>query len=144
MAKLTDLLAQKAALERKIAEARRAERADAIEQVRALMARYGLTLADLAPKRRSAGATTAPAAEPAAPARRASRKGQPLGKVAPKYRDPETGRTWSGRGLQPRWLSAALAAGRPIDAFRIAAPQEATAAADPAADLARATGAPAP
>lgn len=24
--------------------------------------------------------------------------------VAPKYRDPETGKTWSGRGRAPTWL----------------------------------------
>ncbi|WP_415861401.1 H-NS family nucleoid-associated regulatory protein [Burkholderia ubonensis] len=24
--------------------------------------------------------------------------------TAPKYRDPTTGRTWSGRGRQPAWL----------------------------------------
>ena len=27
-----------------------------------------------------------------------------LGPVAQKYRDPETGRTWSGRGKEPLWL----------------------------------------
>jgi DNA-binding protein H-NS len=25
-------------------------------------------------------------------------------KVAPKYRDPVTGATWSGRGMMPRWM----------------------------------------
>lgn len=25
-------------------------------------------------------------------------------KYPPKYRDPETGRTWSGRGRMPRWI----------------------------------------
>ena len=25
--------------------------------------------------------------------------------VAPKYRDPETGATWSGRGRTPRWMA---------------------------------------
>jgi len=27
-----------------------------------------------------------------------------FGKVSPKYRDPATGRTWSGRGKKPKWL----------------------------------------
>ena len=31
------------------------------------------------------------------------------GKVAAKYRNSSTGESWSGRGLQPRWLKAALA-----------------------------------
>lgn len=119
MATLSDLLAQKAALDKKIAERQRAERTDAIAQVRKLMAQYGLALSDIgkvAPATRAgkaAGAATAPGKQPA------PRKGKALGKVAPKYRDPDTGATWSGRGLKPRWLAAALAAGRSLDDFRI-------------------------
>jgi DNA-binding protein H-NS len=26
-------------------------------------------------------------------------------KVAPKYRDPNTGKTWSGRGVRPTWMN---------------------------------------
>lgn len=137
MAKLADLLAQKAALDQKIAAARRAERSAAIEEVRSLMARYGLTLADVAAGRRAAkpaSTSTADAAsgKPAKDPKPAGRKGRPLGKVAPKYRDPQTGSTWSGRGLKPRWLSAALAAGRSLDEFRLAAAVDDTAAAGPA------------
>ena len=40
--------------------------------------------------------------------------------VAPKYRHPETGETWSGRGKPPRWLAAAEAAGATRDSFYIA------------------------
>jgi DNA-binding protein H-NS len=41
--------------------------------------------------------------------------------VAPKYRNPENpGETWAGRGLKPRWWSAAIRAGKEIDDFRIA------------------------
>lgn len=39
--------------------------------------------------------------------------------VAPKYRHPETGETWSGRGKAPRWLVAAEAAGAKRDSFLI-------------------------
>jgi DNA-binding protein H-NS len=100
MATLSELLAQKAELERQIAETQRAERAAAIAQVRELMSQHGLTLADI-----GARATTA-----AAPVR---------GKVAAKYRDPATGQTWSGRGLQPNWLKAALAQGRSLADFTV-------------------------
>ncbi|MFY3145775.1 H-NS family nucleoid-associated regulatory protein [Achromobacter xylosoxidans] len=31
--------------------------------------------------------------------------------VAPKYRNPDTGETWAGRGKPPRWLVEAEAAG---------------------------------
>jgi len=39
--------------------------------------------------------------------------------VLPKYRNPQTSETWSGRGKRPRWLTAAMKAGRKIDEFRI-------------------------
>jgi len=101
MATLQDLLLQKEALEREIELKKKSERADAIARVRALMAEYGLTLADLGTKT-------------------ASKAGAPRGgKVAAKYRNQATGESWSGRGLQPNWLKAALAAGRKIEDFAI-------------------------
>ena len=39
--------------------------------------------------------------------------------VAPKYRNVETGDTWSGRGKPPRWLSEAEAAGKARESFLI-------------------------
>jgi DNA-binding protein H-NS len=99
--KLNDLLAQKAELERLIAETQRVERADAIAQVRTLMSQYGLTLADIGGKTAS------------------SPKRSVAGKVAAKFRDPATGRSWSGRGLQPNWLKAALASGRTLADFAV-------------------------
>ncbi|SDY62090.1 DNA-binding protein H-NS [Lysobacter sp. yr284] len=60
----------------------------------------------------------AKAAKSAAPAARKARK--PLGKVAPKYRNPaNTGETWTGRGKQPRWLAAYTAQGKKLDDFLI-------------------------
>jgi DNA-binding protein H-NS len=104
MSNLADLIAQKAALEKKIAEARREARDSAIAQIRSLMAEHGLTLVDLGSK------------APASVATKGTRKGR---KVAPKYRDPATGTTWSGRGLQPKWLVAALKSGRKLTDFAI-------------------------
>jgi DNA-binding protein H-NS len=40
-------------------------------------------------------------------------------KVKPKYRDPKTGDTWAGRGVQPRWLTAALKTGKKIEDYLI-------------------------
>lgn len=41
-------------------------------------------------------------------------------RVLPKYRNPnEPSETWSGRGKQPRWLTAALKAGHAIEDFVI-------------------------
>jgi DNA-binding protein H-NS len=40
--------------------------------------------------------------------------------VFPKYRNPQSpSETWSGRGKQPRWLTAAIKTGRKIEEFRI-------------------------
>ena len=99
MASLQDLLDRKAALEREIEATRRQEKADAINKVKALMSEYGLTVADLNAK---------------SSAKSGGGKGS---KVAVKYRNKATGDTWSGRGLQPKWLKAALAAGRKIEEF---------------------------
>jgi DNA-binding protein H-NS len=40
-------------------------------------------------------------------------------RVLPKYRNPQTSETWSGRGKQPLWLADALKAGRKLEEFRI-------------------------
>ena len=106
MATLQELMAQKEALERQIDQTRSQARAEAIEKVRALMAEYGLTAADL-------GAKTA-----GKPVRKPKAAGSG-GKVAAKYRNASTGETWSGRGLQPRWLKAALASGRKLTDFAV-------------------------
>jgi DNA-binding protein H-NS len=42
-------------------------------------------------------------------------------RVLPKYRNPQTSETWSGRGKRPRWLVAAMKSGRKIEEFRIEA-----------------------
>lgn len=39
---------------------------------------------------------------------------------AAAYRNPETGETWSGRGLKPRWLTKALEEGRTLADFATA------------------------
>lgn len=42
--------------------------------------------------------------------------------VAPKYRNPDNpAETWAGRGLKPRWLTAALKGGKKLEDFSIEA-----------------------
>ena len=65
------------------------------------MSQYGLSLADIGTK----GAVSAKRGTGA--------------KVAAKYRDPATGNAWSGRGLKPNWLKAALDAGRSLSDFAV-------------------------
>lgn len=104
MSGLAELIAQKAALEKRIAEAQQHERSAAIAQIKQLMAQHGLTAADLGIKGGTAAARSGP------------RRGA---KVPVKYRDPATGNAWSGRGLQPKWLQAALAQGRQLSEFAV-------------------------
>jgi DNA-binding protein H-NS len=102
MATLQELLAQKEALERQIEQTKKHQRGEAIDKVRALMAEYGLSVADLGAK---------------APGKAKSSAG--TGKVPAKYRNASTGESWSGRGLQPRWLKAALASGKKLGDFAV-------------------------
>ena len=92
MSQLSDLLAERQAIDAAIAAAK----PEAVAEVQKLMGDLGLTVADLLP---------------AKPARRAA-------VVPPKYRDPN-GNTWSGRGLKPVWLRDAMAKGSTLDDFRV-------------------------
>ena len=84
---LQDLLAQREALEQKITELRAAEMSEAISKIHALIEEYGLTQDEIFGRTSSAKV------------RKTSGS-----KVAPVYRDPVTGATWSARGRTPKWL----------------------------------------
>src|SRR5262245_41505354 len=43
--------------------------------------------------------------------------------VAPKYRDPKTGQTWSGRGAPARWLVEYEKKGKKRDSFLVDKPK---------------------
>jgi DNA-binding protein H-NS len=62
-----------------------------------------------------------PQSEPAdCELRDAPRERRKYPRVFPKYRNPhEPSETWSGRGKQPRWLTAALKTGHTIEEFVI-------------------------
>src|SRR6185312_15648485 len=56
--------------------------------------------------------------------RSAPRERRKYPRVFPKYRNPdEPSETWSGRGKQPRWLTAALKTGHKIEEFVIGKPE---------------------
>ena len=86
MATYQELLKQRDALSAQIEEARKREISDAVSRARALVSEYGLTASDVFPSGRK------------------STKSRSAGKVAPKYRDPATGQTWTGRGKAPKWI----------------------------------------
>ena len=81
-----ELLAEREALEKAIAQARQNEIAAAVAKVREMVSEFGLTAQDIFPGR----------------AQRAA--GKAVSKVAAKYRDPATGQTWTGRGKPPKWI----------------------------------------
>ncbi|HXE22806.1 MAG TPA: H-NS histone family protein [Rhodoferax sp.] len=86
MSTYKELLKQREALEQQIKDARQREIAQAVTQVRSLVAEFGLTAQDVfsSGKARKSGTTHA--------------------KVAAKYRNPATGATWTGRGKPPKWI----------------------------------------
>lgn len=85
---LKELLAKRDEIEAQIKNVRAAEISDAISKVHALIAEYGLTQDDIFTRTGS---------------------GKPrkisTSKVPAKYQDPVSGKTWSGRGLAPKWLN---------------------------------------
>lgn len=87
MSTYKELLKQREELEQQINEARARELADAVGKVRSLIAEYNLTAEDVFPPARARASANAGA------------------KVAPKYRDPATGQTWTGRGKPPKWIA---------------------------------------
>src|SRR5271154_4400267 len=52
---------------------------------------------------------------------KSSKGARGYGAVAPKYRNPDDpAETWAGRGLRPRWLTAAIKSGKKVEDFLIA------------------------
>lgn len=98
-------------LQKQLAQAENTK-APAIKKVKALMKKWGVTLADLAE-----GGTPMKGRRGRKPGK-AAKKGGKRGKVAIKYRD-DKGNTWTGRGKTPRWLAAAEKAGAKRDQFLI-------------------------
>jgi DNA-binding protein H-NS len=98
MSTLKELLAQREALDAQISQTKDRERSEAVAKVKSLMSEYGLSVADLSKR----------VPKPAK-----------VSKVAAKYRNQATGETWSGRGLQPKWLKAAVAGGAKLTDFSV-------------------------
>jgi DNA-binding protein H-NS len=88
-----ELLARKQQLDAEIEQARKAEAEAALANVRETIAAFGFTPEDLfGTRRKSRGASS----------------------TAPRFRHPETGETWGGRGPRPRWLK-----GKDPEQFRV-------------------------
>ncbi|PQJ96920.1 hypothetical protein CXB77_05105 (plasmid) [Chromatium okenii] len=94
MSTLDELLQQQEILQQEIDAARKLERRSKIKELRASLEKYALTAEDVFPQ-----------LKPKTPVK------PPL---PPKYRDPNSGKTWSGAGRAPWWMK-----GRNYDDFLI-------------------------
>ena len=94
-------------LEKKMQQLKAKERKPMIASIVKSMRDYDISLEDIAViyNRKSATRAASKAAGSTA-ARPASKR-----VIPPKYRDPNTGATWTGRGKAPRWISDAEATG---------------------------------
>ena len=95
---LPSLLAQKVELDKQITKAKAEEKAAVLAHIRSAMEQYEITAEELtaAPKRgRKPGSTDSGVRKP----------------VAPKYQDPVSGATWTGRGKKPLFIREAEANG---------------------------------
>ncbi|AKM45403.1 histone [Burkholderia contaminans] len=95
MSTYKELLAQRAAIDAKIEAVKSEERSTALKEVKRLVGEFAFSTREIFGVSK---ARTRKAAEP-------------------RYRDPGTGATWSGRGRPPAWI-----AGKDRTQFQIAAP----------------------
>lgn len=84
---LTELIAQKQAIENQIAEVTKTERKDALQTVKTLIAQFSITTDEL------------------------TKNVKPTKKITPKWKDPVSGTEWSGRGRTPKVFADAKANG---------------------------------
>lgn len=108
MATIDELIKQRAEIERQIQQLKDSSRNEAIATIRQLMADNNLTAEDISSARSVSKKTTGGSAT----------KGS---SVAPKYQDPATGKTWTGRGLKPKWVQEALQNGKSLEDLTIKA-----------------------
>jgi len=95
MATYAEIKKQIADLEKQAEKLRQAEIKEAVGKVKELISRYQLTAEDIG-------------LSGSAKVRSARRKGKkPVAAGEPKYRDPATGKTWTGVGKPPSWIAGA-------------------------------------
>lgn len=104
---LSRIDAQIRELKRRAETVRISGKASSLYAIVVLMRRHGITLDEIRAAARSSSM------------RVKARVPDARHKVPPKYRHPQTGETWSGRGKPARWLVAAEAAGADRSQFLI-------------------------
>ena len=90
-----------------------AEKGDILEKIKALATKAGYSVEELM-------GSPPPAKTKAAKSVKADAKPvKTRAKVAPKYRNPDDGMTWTGRGRKPKWVEAAVLAGKSLEDLTI-------------------------
>ncbi len=116
MENLIDIQNQIEKLQKQASEIKAKEFHSTVQDIRAKMQAFGITVKDLQPsKGRRINAKVAMSSKrgAAVPKKKAASS-----VVAVKYRGP-AGETWSGRGLTPRWLAALVSQGRTKEEFAV-------------------------
>ena len=130
MATFIQLQAQIEKLQKEAASLRKREMAETVANIKKAIAAFGLTAEDLGLASRAGSARARKGAKkhpgrrvpPAGTRSTGAKKEGALGAdkrsvVAPKYRDPITGATWTGRGKRPKWLQEMLDNGGKLENF---------------------------
>ncbi|MFZ0255472.1 MAG: H-NS histone family protein [Gammaproteobacteria bacterium] len=102
---LDELRAIRRELDGIVVEREEDEREKAFEEIQQIAIRVGLTPEELVALKQP---------------KRGRPKGGPKTKAKPKYRHPDTGAEWSGRGMPPAWLREAEEQGQNREEFAIA------------------------
>lgn len=104
---LDDINHQLALLQEKKQKMLDEQRKDALVTVRKLVELHGFSVSDIGQNLLNGAGAGRPAATRA------------KAKVEAKYRNTDTGETWSGRGRKPKWMEQKLASGMKQEDFLI-------------------------
>ena len=100
-------------LKKQAAALQNKKRLPAIQSIIKTMKDYGITIEEIAAVHNKGAGKSKSAAKAGGSSR------GPRGPVAPKYRHPETGQAWTGRGIAPKWITQAEAEGKSRQEFLI-------------------------
>lgn len=105
MSSFKELLAQREKLDGQINAMMQRERADSIAKAKAIIEQFSLSASDLFGRAASANGKRGRPTKKGSKIASKKPVGKKRGKVAPKYKNPATGDTWTGRGKAPKWIA---------------------------------------
>jgi DNA-binding protein H-NS len=119
MSNLLDIQSQIEKLQKQAADIRSKEFHSTVQEIRAKMQAFGITVKDLQSSKSGRPAKSKSGKVAHVKAIKVVKVPKKASNPVPaKFRGPN-GETWSGRGLTPRWLATLIAQGQPKEAFAI-------------------------